>query len=131
MLIAIFSKFCLLIQLIIPVEKLLFPIETDVEILEVFLKTLLCECFTPVQSPILYLMSVHHLNHALFRDSSPIKQKLLAAPLEGDSAQQKQQRATFQKLIRSVDKSQNIVLRNHLRDYSHYDPVAKYGLVFI
>lgn len=113
-------------KLLLPMEGLLFPLETNLETLEIYLKTLLCEMLTPEQSPVLYCQLIHHLNHALFRDNSPVKQKLFATDCQ--TPKEKMDRYNFDKLIRSAHKSQNLQLRQHLLDYSHFEPKCRFGL---
>lgn len=116
-------------------ESLLFPLESNLETLEIYLKTLLCEMLNPRACPVLYCMMIHHLSHALFRENSPIKAKLLeedasAAPETGENAK-KTTKWKLEKLIRSVEKSSNEQLRRHLFDYSHYDSTCTYRLALI
>ena len=111
-------------------ENLLFPLETNLETLEIYLKTLLCEMLSPEGSPVLYCQMVHQLNHGLFQDNSPFKQKL-HNQLSADDNQcdkAKMEKWKFDKLMRSVDKSHNQRLRQHLLEYSHFDVDCMYGL---
>ncbi len=120
-------------------ESLLFPLESNLETLEIYLRTLLCELLNPRACPVLYCMLIHHLSHALFRESSPIKAKVLeeanAGGGSGGVADAKQAGTTtkwkLEKLIRSVEKSSNEQLRRHLHEYSHYDSSCTYRLALI
>lgn len=108
-------------QLIVPIESLLFPLENDLQTLEIYLKTLLCELIQPEHSPILYCQMVHHLNHGLFREKTPSKQE--------HSGTDVFDKINFEKLISSVEKSQNQRLKKHIRSYSHFDEEYEYGIV--
>ena len=102
--------------------------EEDLETLEIYLRTLLCELLKPEDSPVLYLQLIHHLNHALFRANSPIKAKLFSS--ESDKlvkATMNNKQNKFDKLIHSVNMSENKILREHLTRYSHLDVNCKYG----
>lgn len=126
-------------QLLLPMESLLFPLESNLETLEIYLRTLLCELLNPRACPVLYCMLIHHLSHALFRESSPIKARVLeeanaATGSSGETDAKKTGTTTkwkLEKLIRSVEKSSNEQLRRHLYEYSHYDSSCTYRLALI
>ena len=105
-----------------PMDSLLFPLENDLEMLEVYLKTLLCEIFSYKESPVIYCMLIHHLNHALFRKNSKLKNRILSDAKEDSCSVQ------FKKLLRSVEMSQNALLKNHLKNYSCFNPNTEFGL---
>lgn len=64
---------------------------------------------------------VHHLNHGLFREKTPSKQE--------HSGTDVFDKINFEKLISSVEKSQNQRLKKHIRSYSHFDEEYEYGIV--
>lgn len=108
-------------------ECLLFPLEDNLETMEIYLKALLCKMLSPEATPVLYCQMIHHLNHALFRDNSPIKQRVLTT---GSSLNEraKMDKWKLEKLIRSVEMSTNVRLRQHLLEYEHFDLSCQYGL---
>ena len=100
----------------VPIDNFLEPIEANSEALEAYLKALLCGSLQAKDSIILYLICIHHLNHNLFRDKT-IKDKKRVESNE-----------TIDRLIRSVQKSKNVLLREHLLKYSHFDANKPNGL---
>ncbi|CAG2171842.1 unnamed protein product [Oppiella nova] len=100
-------------EISIPMNDFLMPIESDCQTLEAYLKALLCGALQPKESPIMYLIAVHHLNHRLFRGKPEFSPK---------------DKPIFDRLIRSVHNSKNDLLRQHLLRYSHFDPKQPYGM---
>lgn len=91
-------------------DHFLYPIEADVEVLEIYFKALLCEMIKPELNPIAYLIAVHHLNHALFREESTVPKE------------------QFSKLIKSTHMLNKTELKSHLLGYKQFNPNCKYGL---
>lgn len=117
-------------------ESLLFPLESSLETLEIYLRTLLCELLNPRACPVLYCMLIHHLSHALFRENSLIKARVPEEANAAGSGGEADAKKTgtkwkLEKLIRSVEKSSNEQLRRHLYEYSHYDSSCTYRLALI
>ena len=103
--------------MLLPIRLLLYPIETNLETLEVYLKTLLSERFQSPEQSVLYCMLVHHLHRALFADDSPLKLKFTKN--DADDENYELQKQKYHKLLRSIDMSTNIQLKTHLYECSN------------
>ena len=57
---------CLLLQLPIPVDRFLYPEETDVELIRLYFQSLLSRRLQPQWSPLLYVIAVHHVNRFIY-----------------------------------------------------------------
>ncbi|XP_027205227.2 uncharacterized protein LOC113798832 [Dermatophagoides pteronyssinus] len=104
-------------EMLLPIRLLLYPIETNLETLEVYLKTLLSERFQSPEQSVLYCMLVHHLHRALFADDSPLKLKFTKN--DADDENYELQKQKYHKLLRSIDMSTNIQLKTHLYECSN------------
>ena len=57
---------CLLLQLPIPVDRFLYPEESDVELIRLYFQSLLSRRLQPQWSPLLYVIAVHHVNRFIY-----------------------------------------------------------------
>lgn len=101
-----------------PIQLLLNPIETNLETLEVYLKTLLSESFQSPEQSVLYCFLIHHLYRALLADDSPLKLKFSKNNYVDDE-HLKTQMQKYHKLIRSIEMSTNDKLKTHLYNCSN------------
>nr|XP_046913711.1 LOW QUALITY PROTEIN: uncharacterized protein LOC124494566 [Dermatophagoides farinae] len=105
-------------ELLMPIQLLLNPIETNLETLEVYLKTLLSESFQSPEQSVLYCFLIHHLYRALLADDSPLKLKFSKNNYVDDE-HLKTQMQKYHKLIRSIEMSTNDKLKTHLYNCSN------------
>ncbi|XP_012944871.1 RNA polymerase II-associated protein 1 [Aplysia californica] len=74
-------------ELLIPVENFLCPDETDVELVGIYLRALVCGWVQAAWSPLMYLVAVHHLNRFLFLsvdDGARLPRQLMWAAVLGE-----------------------------------------------
>ena len=95
-------------EAIVPIENLLFPIENDLSVIEIYLKNLLVGSISATNQNPFYFIAIHHTHLALFdakyRDYS----------LNND---------LFSKLLRSIEMSKNEGLKYHLKKFLDTDLV--------
>lgn len=95
------------------------PIQTNLEALEIYLKSLLSELHGSSKNSLLYCILVHHLNRAIFGMNPTVKNSILNDTNE-------KQIAKLNKLINSFEMSNNIELKQIILKYSH---ISSNGLI--
>lgn len=72
--------------MLIPIEKYLYPEETNVEMIRLYYECLFSLTVRPRWAPVLYLVAVHHVNRFLYTQDGKhtrLKQAMLEEALKG------------------------------------------------
>ncbi|XP_038072867.1 RNA polymerase II-associated protein 1-like [Patiria miniata] len=99
-------------QLILPIENYLYPRETNLELLTIYMSSLINGVVRQPWSPIMYLMALHHLTGFLFSGTSSDQSEAVRARL---------------KLLRQVLAVKDQLILNHLTCYQGPDVSSPHG----